>query len=198
MFARQIVGAARRTRSGRTGSEREREGCELAGVVFPQGKHEHILARGLFRQIGDCCGGERKGSSPPPPLPPPPSAPPSPPAAAAVAATVATATAAAVAATASSTTTTTTTTDTTTNAAHCHQHTAPKHSAPQTRCASYRRNEGTRHYTEIRRGCGGRATGTNDYTQAEERGQRRKWQSRERERLNGAARGLSAPFTGRE
>jgi len=47
----------------------------LVEVVFPQGKHEHILARGLFRQIGDCCGGERKGSSPslsPPPASSPP------------------------------------------------------------------------------------------------------------------------------
>lgn len=48
---------------GGDGGERD-DGCELAGVVFPRGKHEHILARGLFRQIGDCCGGERKGSSP--------------------------------------------------------------------------------------------------------------------------------------
>lgn len=57
--APQITGAARED------ANRQRtegmEGCELAGVVFPQGKHEHILARGLFRQIGDCC--ERKGSS---------------------------------------------------------------------------------------------------------------------------------------
>lgn len=57
--------------ANRQDQEEERE-YELAKVVFPQGKHEHILARGLFRQIGDCCGGERKGSSPPPsPLPAP-------------------------------------------------------------------------------------------------------------------------------
>ena len=50
--------------TGRDGTGERDDGCELAGVVFPRGKHEHILARGLFRQIGDCCGGERKGSSP--------------------------------------------------------------------------------------------------------------------------------------
>jgi len=55
--------------------EKGRESVSLVEVVFPQGKHEHILARGLFRQIGDCCGGERKGSSPslsPPPASSPP------------------------------------------------------------------------------------------------------------------------------
>lgn len=59
---RRIVGASRGTSSRR---QRRREGDARVGqnVVFPQGKHEHILARGLFRQIGDCCGGKRKGSS---------------------------------------------------------------------------------------------------------------------------------------
>lgn len=110
------------------------ERCELARVVFPQGKHEHILARGLFRQIGDCCGGERKGSSQSPLLPPPSPSPSSsltPPSAA---------------------------------RCLCHQRTAPRHSVPQTRCTSYRCNDRTRHYVEIRRECGGRTTETNGHT----------------------------------
>lgn len=65
----QTVGEGATGKVNRRDREEGRE-RELAEVVFPQGKHEHILARGLFRQIGDCCGGERKGSSPPPSPPP--------------------------------------------------------------------------------------------------------------------------------
>jgi len=140
------------TRAGRTtrteGMGGRKVGCELAGVVFPQGKHEHILARGLFRQIGDCC--ERKGSSD---------------------------------ADATSTTISTLTNTTirrssiATAISTPHRGTTPRH-----KHIALPINERTRHYTEIRRGSGGRATEMNSHTDRR-RKQGRKWQSGERERL---------------